>query len=82
MSTITRQPANPWWFGIQKTFSTFLLDICPILREYVNISVVPEENIVTTDNVRVRSKVKHKQREISVTIASDMYPEEDIFTPD
>ncbi|XP_072040155.1 LOW QUALITY PROTEIN: transmembrane protein 185A-like [Amphiura filiformis] len=29
---------NHWWFGIRKDFCTFLLGVCPFLREYGNIS--------------------------------------------
>lgn len=27
------------WFGIRKDFCTFILDICPFLREYGNITI-------------------------------------------
>ncbi|XP_078601756.1 transmembrane protein 185A-like [Branchiostoma floridae x Branchiostoma japonicum] len=29
---------NHWWFGIRKDFCQFLLEVCPCLREYGNIS--------------------------------------------
>ncbi|KHJ46343.1 hypothetical protein D918_03396 [Trichuris suis] len=29
---------NQWWFGVRKDFCTFLLDLCPCLSEYGNIS--------------------------------------------
>ncbi|KAH9417383.1 hypothetical protein DERP_007381 [Dermatophagoides pteronyssinus] len=29
---------NLWWFGMRKDFCSFLLILCPCLREYANIS--------------------------------------------
>ena len=38
ITTITRDPANPWWFGLRKNFAEFVLDALPFVREYANIS--------------------------------------------
>ena len=57
-----------------------------MLREYVNISIVPEDNTSqnsNSDEVQVRSEVKHKhQKEPSCHIPSDLFQLENIFTPD
>lgn len=80
VTTVTRQPANPWWFGIHKTFSTFLLDACPILREYINISVLPEDTTSQNSNLEM---VKHKpDKEPSPSLPNDVYVYQDICTPD
>ena len=86
VSTITRQPANPLWFGLQKTFSTFALDTCPVLREYANISIISEDgpgHHGNPEEEQPRSKIKKKHKLVSNQSApSDDYPHEDIFTPD
>lgn len=38
VTTITRDSANPWWLGIGRSFTEFILDTVPIVREYANIS--------------------------------------------
>ena len=83
VTTVTRKPANPWWFGIHKTFSTFLLDACPMLREYVNISIVPEDTSSQNSNLEMGSQVTHKPNiEPSPSVPNDVYVYEDIHTPD
>nr|XP_019811624.1 PREDICTED: transmembrane protein 185A isoform X3 [Bos indicus]XP_020765286.1 transmembrane protein 185A isoform X2 [Odocoileus virginianus texanus] len=37
-TTFGQKGGNHWWFGIRKDFCQFLLEICPFLREYGNIS--------------------------------------------
>lgn len=29
---------NPWWFGMRAPFCTFLLETCPCLKQYANLS--------------------------------------------
>jgi hypothetical protein len=86
VSTVSRLPANPWWFGVHRNFSTFALDVCPILREYANISITSEDNASQNSNPDVeqaRSKVKKKHKQVSSQCASsEQFPLEDIFTPD
>ena len=89
VSTFARQPANPWWFGLHRTFPTLLLDICPTLQSYTNISIVPEPSDVNQTTVAIETesklKLKGKQRkevEEIETIPDDLYPLEDIYTPD
>jgi hypothetical protein len=86
-TSFTRRPANPWWFGAHKPFSTFVLDALPFLRAYANISIIPEDddiarNSFAVDAVREKKKSKNKQRDENLTIPSDLYPLEDIYTPD
>ena len=37
-TTLTRDPANPMWFGLQKNFVDVVLELCPLFREYLNVS--------------------------------------------
>ncbi|RWS30111.1 hypothetical protein B4U80_01613 [Leptotrombidium deliense] len=58
------------WFGMRKDFCTFLLSICPCLREYGNISYNKHSN---SNNVSVQSEeqmnrnpdIKNKSRSVS-----------------
>jgi hypothetical protein len=44
---------NQWWFGIRKEFCPWLLDICPLLQEYGNISYkVRDSSADNSHNVR------------------------------
>ncbi|XP_065058448.1 transmembrane protein 185-like [Rhopilema esculentum] len=38
ISSFYQKGGNHWWFGIRKDFCEYLLDICPCLREYGNVS--------------------------------------------
>lgn len=38
VTSFYQKGGNPWWFGIRKDFCEYLLDICPCLREYGNVS--------------------------------------------
>lgn len=38
ITTVTRDPANPWWFGLRKNLTEVVLDSVPLVREYANIS--------------------------------------------
>ncbi|XP_043210991.1 transmembrane protein 185B-like [Amphibalanus amphitrite] len=38
LMSFSSKPNNHWWFGMRCDFCTFLLDTCPCLREYCNIS--------------------------------------------
>ncbi|VDM94997.1 unnamed protein product [Thelazia callipaeda] len=29
---------NPWWFAMRASFCTFLLEVCPCLKQYANVS--------------------------------------------
>ncbi|XP_064404704.1 transmembrane protein 185-like isoform X2 [Halichondria panicea] len=37
-TTCSRDPANPWWLGLGKNFTEFILDTIPFVQEYANIS--------------------------------------------
>ena len=67
------------WFGIRKNFIDYALDKCPILQEYLNVSYRTEdqEELVPTENGR--STLRTKVPELP---APNMYPYEDIYTPD
>ena len=88
LSTVARQPANPWWFGVNKTFSELALDVCPLLREYVNISVAPDDDRgsenVAEEGVEVVLKLPQvkKRGAQDCSIPATQYPLEDIFSPD
>ncbi len=38
ITTCSRDPANPWWLGLGKNFTEFILDTLPFVQEYANIS--------------------------------------------
>jgi len=38
MQSFSARGGNLWWFGMQKDFCLFVLDVLPSLREYVNVS--------------------------------------------
>ncbi|XP_015790940.1 transmembrane protein 185B [Tetranychus urticae] len=39
---------NQWWFGMRKDFCSFLLSVCPCLREYGNISFNKQNNSLSS----------------------------------
>lgn len=41
---------NQWWFGMRKDFCSFLLSICPCLREYGNISYTKQSSALSSRN--------------------------------
>jgi len=38
MMSFCARTGNHWWFGVRKEFCYWLLDVCPLLQEYGNIS--------------------------------------------
>lgn len=84
---ITRQPANPFWFGVQKNFVEVLLAALPFLREYLNVSW--HKNADEAEKLsEISAKIKNKHRKVSskITTLSHVvvkdYPLLDIMTPD
>ena len=85
---ITRQPANPFWFGVQKNFVELLLAALPFLREYLNVSWNKNtdeaeklsEISAKIKNKQQRGKVSSKITTLSVVVKD--YPPLDIMTPD
>ncbi|XP_071846571.1 transmembrane protein 185A-like isoform X2 [Apostichopus japonicus] len=76
-----QRSGNHWWFGIRKDFCTFILDICPFLREYGNITVefgrieAPEgEEEVENDFFRLTkvSNIEQPQRIVMPIINIEM----------
>ena len=70
------------WFGIRRNFVDFVLDKCPVLQEYVNVSYSPEdpeEEAATEDG---HSKLRTVPSTVVWTPGPEIYPYEDIYTPD
>ena len=84
VTTLTRQEANPWWFGLHKNFTDFLLDTCPPLQEYANISVSHQDDESISDGSKLGRCGKSKQppSEKLTVLANDVYPYEDLMMPD
>lgn len=36
--SIGARGGNPWWFAMRSPFCNFLLDTCPCLKQYANLS--------------------------------------------
>ena len=94
MTTFVKNPANPLWFGIRKTFSDFVLDSFPFLQEYANIShhggqddqelMDSEDEGENTSSVEFK-KTKRGREEVIIAesaVDNSLYPYEDIMTPD
>ena len=92
MTTFINRPANSLWFGIRKDFSDFVLDSCPFLREYANISVhervEDEEELVDAGEANGEPKKSKltKSDELALieedVIDPSEYPYEDLMLPD
>ncbi|ETN83579.1 hypothetical protein NECAME_07337 [Necator americanus] len=61
---------NVWWFGLRQPFCTALLDACPCLKQYANVSykIVLHRERLTEENTNERPVV-HPRRE-----EHDRYP--------
>ena len=79
------------WFGIRKDFVDFVLDTCPFLREYANISLrergMDEEELMEDEATEIESKKTKRGKDELALIEEDaidlsMYPYEDIMLPD
>ncbi|XP_077984357.1 transmembrane protein 185A-like [Glandiceps talaboti] len=77
---------NPWWFGIRKDFCQFLLEVCPFLQEYGNISYkiqrnmnndTPDSQDIERDSLSDNGKYK-----ISISSSRIVMPVISIETPD
>ena len=90
VTTFVKSPANPLWFGMRKVFSEFVLDTCPLLREYANISVqhggLDEEELISGGEELDSKKPRRTKEEVALieedTIDLSMYPYEDLMVPD
>ena len=93
VTTCVKSPANPLWFGLRKVFSDFVLDTCPFLQEYANISLQrgqdDEEELVDNEKVADLSieskKPKRTKEKLEIEEAlfdTSVYPYEDIMMPD
>lgn len=81
-TTLTRHPANPWWFGIKKNFIEFILELCPIFKEYLNVSWGKDgEDSENPEPVKIKIKGDKKVTTFIVLENKD-YLYEDIMTPD
>lgn len=93
VTTFVNYPANPLWFGVRKTFYDFVLDTCPLLQEYGNISYQgghDEQDLVESEDELESSGVQFKKTKRGIekaiiadsTIDDSIYPYEDIMMPD
>jgi len=58
-TSVGRRGGNPWWCGIRKDFCSFLvLNLCPLLQEYGNISYEVQFDDETADDVDSISTVE------------------------
>ncbi len=83
-TTFTRQSANPLWFGLQKNFVDVLMEMCPVLKEYLNVSwskKTDEAEKLSEISAKLKSK-KPQLTATSIAMESKNYSYEDIMTPD
>nr|CAG4638534.1 EOG090X087A [Cyclestheria hislopi] len=79
LRAFTARGGNLWWFGMQKDFCLFLLDLFPSLREYGNISyrpshierqlnrnVVPEAANLSPNSFSIKSKHKNQPTKFEI----------------
>ncbi|RWS00532.1 hypothetical protein B4U79_11179 [Dinothrombium tinctorium] len=57
---------NLWWFGMRKDFCTFLLSVCPCLREYGNISYNKHSNSNTVATQRDEHQLPRNDTKIKI----------------
>lgn len=50
VTSFYQKGGNQWWFGMRKEFCEFLLDICPCLREYGNVSYKISDTMTNNAN--------------------------------
>ena len=65
------------WFGIRKNAIDFMLDCCPLLTEYANVSYRKERERNINQNSKRLTKLKHL-----MDVEEAKYCYEDIYTPD
>ena len=94
MTAFIKHRGNLLWFGIRKNFLDFVLDTCPFLQEYANISVqkqgLDEEALADEedgDEARLESKKSWRTKDKLALINDDtiddlIYPYEDLMVPD
>lgn len=96
MTAFIKHRGNLLWFGIRKNFLDFVLDTCPFLQEYANISVqkrgldeetVPDDEEEEEDKTRLESKKSWRTKDKLALIKDDtaddsIYPYEDLMVPD
>ena len=70
------------WFGIRKNFIDFALDKCPVLQEYLNVSYRTEDQEELVPSENGRSTLRTKVPTDVELPAPNVYPYEDIYTPD
>ena len=76
-------PISSGWFGIRKTFTDLILDCCPLLQEYANVSYVKEdEEVLTAVHLEEDGSRHEPKRPAQEAIKPNVYPYEDIYIPD
>jgi hypothetical protein len=83
----TRQPANPFWFGIKRNFAEAVLELCPLFGEYLNTSWTKNaDEAGKLSEIKAKIKSKHSRTKLppenSVVVNSKNYPYLNIMTPD
>ncbi|KAG1698547.1 Transmembrane protein 185-like [Nymphon striatum] len=75
---------NQWWFGIRKDFCHFILAICPLLREYGNISYSLHDNEEDTSSVDIESSIdlESPNNKSELNEPKAMFPSSTIESPD
>lgn len=85
---LTRRPANPLWFGIQKNFTEAVLDVCPFFGKYLNVSWSKSaDDAGKLSEISAKIKLNPKPSKamvvpVSVVLESKDYRYLDIMTPD
>ncbi|XP_033111211.1 transmembrane protein 185A-like [Anneissia japonica] len=75
---------NQWWFGIRMDFCSFLLEVCPCLQEYGNITYTlhPVDVPPETEQIPVRSIPNPNPMVINTTSGKLVAPVTTIDMPD
>lgn len=92
-TAVSRQPANPLWFGLRKNFVEVLQELCPVLKQYLNVSWTKSGGDEGERLSEIMAKLKSMSQKpaaakvaaVSVattTSESKDYPYQDIMTPD
>ena len=84
-TSITRQPANPLWFGLHKNFVEFLIDQNPVFKEYFNVSWRKDSSAEEEKQASIGAGLscsKVKDRVLIPNVCRNQYMYIDIMTPD
>eukprot|EP00112_Aurelia_sp_Birch-Aquarium-sp1_P025629 Seg861.7 transcript_id=Seg861.7/GoldUCD/mRNA.D3Y31 product="Transmembrane protein 185B" protein_id=Seg861.7/GoldUCD/D3Y31 len=73
VTSFYQKGGNHWWFGIRKDFCEYLLDLCPCLREYGNVSYTFADTIapIPSDSDSEQSERKQGKTEQQNSISPD-----------